>query len=204
MPFQYNSPPQAITPLTQGEIVSKILELPPVPSDIVTLTNDKMSPSVVRRSHPFVLVTTQDCDLSWDWNFRKTPEKTKKDQKDERKLLPHVQFCELFVHDEIRWNRGFNSTLWRRVQSNQDERYHVFPQAQIGNAEEVLPDLYIDFKRVFSLPTDYVYWLIDSGYSIRKAVVPDPYLRDVVQRLFSYLSRVAIPEDEDQPVPADK
>lgn len=101
----------------------------------------------------------------------------------------------MFKKEEIRWSRGFNSTLWERVTSNQDERYHFFQQAQIDDTGEQLPGLYVDFKLVFTLPTDYVYWLISCTYSNPIAVIPEPYFRDVIQRVFSYLSRVALPDE---------
>lgn len=185
--------------LRQGEIIANLLELPPAPSDIKTLQDEKISPEVIRRTHPLSLVITQDCDLDWDYKYRTTPGTIKKDEKDENKLLYHIQFCDLFIYDDIRFGRGLNRPLWERIQSNQDERYHHFISSQVGELETTLPDLYVDFKRVFSLPADYVYWLISTNFSKREALLPDPYLRDLIQRLFSYLSRVSIPDDEDSP-----
>ncbi len=200
MPFRYDSPPMVDERLRQGEIVLNLLELPPSPSDTETLFNEEKSPPVIRSTHPIALIVTQDCDLYWDWKLRQSPKEVKKDIKDERKQLPHIHFCEMFMKEEIRWSRGFNRPLWERVISNQDERYHLFHQSKIADTDEQLPDLYVDFKRVFTLPTEYVYWLISSAYSTRKAIMTEPYLRDVIQRVFSYLSRVALPEDESEAI----
>jgi hypothetical protein len=95
LPFRYLPPPTAPS-LRQGEIVTNLLELPPSPSDIETLKDERSSPSIIRRTHPLALIITQDCDLDWDYKFRITPQSTKKDEKDENKLLYHVQFCDLF------------------------------------------------------------------------------------------------------------
>lgn len=195
MPFRYLSSPAEAT-LSQGEIICNILEVPPTPSDIKQLYDETKAPHVIRRTHPMAVIISQDCDLDWDWKARALPEQVKKDELDENKLLTHVQFCELFKKEDIRWSRGFNSKLWERVTSGQDERYHQFNPAPIGDSERGgLPNLYADFKRIFSLPVDYAYWLISCDFAIRKALIPEPYLRDFIQRLFSYLSRVAIPDE---------
>ena len=182
MPLQYNSPPHLNAPLAHGEILFNLLELAVVPSDVETLHNEKKSPQVIRRTHPFALIISQECDLDWDWKYRTSVEVTRKDEKDERKWLPYVQFCDMFLKEDVRWKRGFNSALWTRVTSNQDERYLKFEQAQIDNVGDQIPELFVDFKRVFSMPTDYVYWLISSNYSIRKAIIPDPYIPSHSQR----------------------
>ena len=196
MPLQYDFPPTQ-PPFRQGEIVHNLLEISPTYSeDITELCDESKSPKVVRVTHPMAVIVTQDCDLRWDWMFRNSPEKVRKNEKDENKLLTHIHFCDLFEKGEIRGTRGFSSPLWERVQATQDERYHRFKEGVIGDAGgEMLSEVYVDFKRVFSLPSEYAYWLVTSGFSTSKAVIAEPYLRDFIHRLFSYLSRVAVPED---------
>lgn len=195
MPFRYLSSPAEAT-FRQGEIICNLLEVSPAPSHIEQLYDETKAPHVIRRTHPMAVIISQDCDLYWDWKARALPEQVKKDKQDESKLLSHLQFCELFKKEDIRCSRSFNSTLWERVTSGQDERYHQFNPAPIGDSKsEELPNLYADFKRTFSLPVDYAYWLISCDFASRKALIPETYLRDFIQRLFSYLSRVAIPDE---------
>jgi len=199
VPFKYE-PTTASFPINQGDIILNLLEILPIISekDIPELNNEGKVPPVIRRSHPAVVVITQDCDLKGDWEFRTQPANVKKDDRDERKLQEHVQLCDLFQKKEIRFQRGFNSSLWERVPSNQDERYHFFKSASIRDSnDDTLPDLYVDFKRTFSVPTSLIYSLISSGFAIRKARFPDPYRLDMIHRLFSYLSRIAVPTDQD-------
>jgi len=200
LPFHYDLSPTSL-PLCQGEIIFNLLEIVPVISnkeDIDNLPDERKPVSVVKRTHPIVLVVTQDCDIEWDWKVREAHSGIKKDDKDECKILEHIQLCDIFEYKDIRFSRGFNSKLWERVKSNQDERYHRFKEAAVeGSGDEALPELFADFKRVFTIPTEYLCTLVSSGFVIRKAKIAEPYLRDLIQRLFSYLSRVAIPEEED-------
>jgi hypothetical protein len=57
-----------------------------------------------------------------------------------------------------------------------------------------MPELYIDFKRVFGVFTAELYDGITNGGVIRKAVVPSIYLHDLMHRFFGFLSRVGVPD----------
>ncbi len=150
--------------------------------------------------HPFVVVMSADCDLYWDFQTR-YPDQLDQEQyqsplNDEthHKLLPHVLFCDVYNSDQIR-GRFQASYLWQRITQNQDERYHYFKSAPIGNStSDPLPDLCIDFKKTFALPTRHLYDSLPSKSVRRIAIVPPIYAHDLIQRFFSFLSRVALPE----------
>jgi hypothetical protein len=84
---------------------------------------------------------------------------------------------------------------FRRIKQNQDERYHHFPEAPIGERDggAGFPNLYLDFKKTLALPTLQLYEGIRDGGVTRRAVVPPIFLHDLVHRFFGYLSRVALP-----------
>ncbi|MBI2842218.1 MAG: hypothetical protein HYX78_02335 [Armatimonadetes bacterium] len=134
--------------------------------------------------HPRVIIVSQDCDLEQDYAGRQG-------QASSDKLLQHVLMCDMYEKDEIRGRSALNSALFRRVNQNQDERYHRFDNAPVGNSDRSLPELYVDFKRILSLPTGFVYDLLYRNEAQRVALVPGLYLHDFVHRLYSFLGRVA-------------
>jgi len=172
--------------LRQGEILANVFEL--VARVPIHQTVDVGQPIAVERvDHPLVTVVSQDCDLEWDYQARQK-------QVAEDKLLRHVLFCDLFTDVDIRARSNLKSDLFKRVRQNQDERYHHFAAAPTGQTGTDLPDLYADFKVIFSLPCDFVYLLLGGGQATRKCIVPPPYLHDFAHRLYGFLGRVAIPE----------
>jgi hypothetical protein len=136
---------------------------------------------------------TSDCDLLQDFNARSNVDSGGVALSEgDRRLVPQVLICDVFECDEIR--PQFDRDLWRRIKQNQDERYHRFASAPIGGHSLEMPELYIDFKRVFGVFTAELYDGITNGGVIRKAVVPSIYLHDLMHRFFGFLSRVGVPD----------
>jgi hypothetical protein len=194
MAFRYDLPPSSF-PLRQGEIIQNLQEVVPDASGNDSLTDATQRIAAYQIEHPFAIIVSQDCDLTQDCRARAQPN-PKLDT-----LLVHIQFCELFPAYEIK-DRGMDSKEWRQVKGNKLARYHHMDEASIGSDEQsTVPDLCADFKRTFSLDVAYTYWLVSSGAAVRKATVPDPYLRDFIHRLHSFLSRVPLPDDADMELP---
>jgi hypothetical protein len=60
-----------------------------------------------------------------------------------------------------------------------------------------MPELGIDFKRYFTVPTDDVYRQFALGQEIgvqRRAVLRPPFREDLAQRFYFFQARVALPE----------
>ncbi|HEY8505607.1 MAG TPA: hypothetical protein VIL46_13565, partial [Gemmataceae bacterium] len=149
-------------------------------------------PTLRETIHPFAVVLTQDCDLEQDFRVR-FPEAKPSD-----KLIPGVLFCEVATAEELFGIiRQTNKKLWDRIKISKDERYHflqkVDPSSDLLN--EGLPELAIDFKRYFTIPTDEVYRRIEVGEAKRRCVLVSPYLEHLSSRFAYFLSRVALPED---------
>ena len=90
-----------------------------------------------------------------------------------------------------------NKKLWDHIRINKDERYHFLqkvepPDDALGQG---LPELGLDFKRYFTVPTDEVYRRVELSEAQRRCFLASPYLEHLSSRFAFYLSRVALPED---------
>jgi hypothetical protein len=92
--------------------------------------------------------------------------------------------------------RELSSDQWARVRQNKDERYQflqkVLPQEDADG--EGIPELGIDFKRYFTVPTDEVYYRLESG-ARRRCQMRSPYLEHLSTRFGYYQFRVALPAE---------
>lgn len=170
----------------QGEIIENLYEFRPKPQESETIDLDQPI-TVDAINYPYTIIISQECDLKQDYE-------TRFDQIPDGKQLEHILLCGLLLEDEIRTRPKLKSDIFRRIRQNQDERYHHFIGSKIGETEQVLPDLYADFIGTFSLPLEFMYSLVDKGLTIRKGVLPTPFLEDFIHRLYSFLGRVATPE----------
>lgn len=164
---------------------------------------------------PYIIILSQDCDLDEDFNSYQNyeqknvselsslffEESTKKiDHKIKTmydKLLPSVLVCPAFPAEQVRngihlknYNnyamQYLNSDMWNLVKINQNSRYHFleeYPDYQI-------PNLVIDFKRHYTLPTHYIYSIFKESYV---GSLNELYRERLSQRFFNYLSRIGLP-----------
>lgn len=140
---------------------------------------------------------TNACDLLWDYETRQSiPEEEKQEDDWERsypRITPHVLVCEALGESEIKGLHQLNTGRLKRIQKNQEERLHYVQGAAVESSHGSLPDLYLDFKKAFSLPTQSVYDGIDAKGIYRVAVLAGDYRYDLMHRFFGFLSRVGIP-----------
>ena len=79
------------------------------------------------------------------------------------------------------------SDLWRRVKQNQDERYHRIHSGKIeGESDLEHPALYLAFKRMFTMHTEFLYRSLATGEVKRSGVVPPIWILN--SGYFSYHS----------------
>lgn len=180
------------TPLRQCEILAGVIEARIAIESLRQGDGDEIE----ERLHPFAVVINQECDLVWDYNARSA---SPGNHRLASKLLPNILFCELWPADRLRGNQSIASDIWRRIKQNQDERYHYLQgcKADCDLGGEGLPELAIDFKRVFTVPTEEVYHRIGAGQVRRRCVLGWPFLQDLSNRFGYYHLRVALPD----PVP---
>jgi hypothetical protein len=142
--------------------------------------------SVVRVDYSYVVVLSQSCDLQQDFAGRQS----------EKPQLPDVLLCHVPTAEELRALCG-GSDIWKRIRQNKDERYHFLEKvpSECDTRQEGLPELGVDFKRYFTLPTDEVYRRIELGPTLRRTVLCTPYLEHLSSRFAYFLGRVALPRD---------
>lgn len=170
----------------QGEIVSNLVQ---ARLDVGSIVPGRQ-PVVDFITHPYAVVLAQACDLESDFMSRSGQRQT-------GARIPSILFCEAADVDRFRSGADIKSDIWRRVRANKDERYHylrgVGPDTDA--AQQGTPDLALDFKRYFTIPTDEVYRRLETGELQRRAYLEPPYREHLATRFFHYHYRVALPED---------
>lgn len=154
------------------------------------------------RVHPFAIVMTQDCDLEQDFRERSKGA----DERDNDRLLPSVLFCEMMNFDRIIDRCRIKGKDNRKgVERNDNFRFQylraVLPDNECsGNG---IPQLCIDFKRYFTIPTDEVYRQADdnSEAALRRCQLNECYREHLQHRFATCFSRVSLELDHHMPFP---
>jgi hypothetical protein len=181
--YERSSPDVA---LRQGEILTNIIQLR------VNLRSFQAGeePSVDAVVHPYALIVTQDCDVVQDFTPRQ------QGQLDSDKILPSVLFCEVVTANDLRGRSEIKTDIWKRIRQNKDERYQFLEMVSPDDdlLGQGLPELGIDFKRYFTIPTEEVYhWLtLDAR---RRCRLVSPYLEHFSNRFYYYQGRIALPAE---------
>lgn len=170
--------------IRQGEIVTNIIQLK---LDLKTINDDpkRLTPVI----HPIAIIVSQDCDLDWDYRARQG-------QADSQKNLPNVLFCSVARAEDLRTQDGINSSIWKQIQINKNERYHFFQKVAPAQdaIHEGLPEMGVDFKIYFTLPADEVYKRLETEAK-RRCCLVSPYLEHFASRFYYFQSRIALPEE---------
>jgi hypothetical protein len=132
-------------------------------------------------------VLSQDCDLDFDFKARNGQEK-------EDKRLPNILFCEVITAAELKGAQAMNSSIWSSVKRNKDERYQFLQKVETADdaADQGVPELGIDFKKYFTIPTEEVYVQLQKT-ARRRCRLLSPFLEHLSTRFAHYLCRVALP-----------
>lgn len=215
MVLRYDLPP-ASGALRQGEILGDVYEhISNLPASRSQERQESLVESV---KHNLLIVMSPDCDLDFDFKAR-FPNKEGKEQPKSiqefmelGKILLHIILAKIStditptlpstilkvlfakVCDKATIGTRFVKTeVWKLVTQNQNERYHYFPEAPIGDPPiNTLPELYIDFKKSISIPTQSLYAGLHGGEIKRIGLVPDRYIHDLMHRFYGFLSRVGV------------
>jgi hypothetical protein len=174
--------------LRQGEIITGLIHYivradPEKPGNVIT--------SGV--SLPYAIIATPDCDLLH--SFRAI-----RDSKSER--INGVLFFEAEEALVARKRIPLNTQQWRDVRRSRLEGYHLLNcfQPRHDLLGQQIPDLLIDFKRYFMLPTLEVYrqcQLVNQPKATRRCYLGDLWREDLQQRAMSFMQRVGTPDPED-------
>lgn len=191
MAFAYEASP-ASPALRQAEVLQDLTEYRAVG------LSDGGALEYLVVNHAAVVLLSQDCDLEQDCALR-FPVDADAPPAEEIEMhansLAQVLLCDAYGETEIRAKlTNFGSKDWKRVEQNQNERYHGFAAAQVGeDSEDVVDAMYIDFRKHFTVPTSFLYDRVAAGDVVRRAVIPPIHSHDLVHRFYGYQSRVALP-----------
>lgn len=174
------------TTLRQGEIFTNVIQLRANYEELI-----KGNYVADRIVHPYAIVLSQDCDCIQDHYSRSKG----------KSLVPTILFGE--VH-EAGWMRDKSNTetkidgdIWKSVRQNKNERYQFLEAVppDVDAQNQGLPELTIDFRRFFSIPTDEFYHRVTSGEAMRRCRLASPYLEHLAGRFGYFAQRVALPKD---------
>lgn len=143
----------------------------------------------------FCITLTQDCDLLQDFDRR---------IQGKNGSLDHCLFAEAQSADRVRSSIG-GSDLWKPVSQNKNERFYLLSEVPSDDDQlkAGLPCLVIDFRTLFSLPTEDVYrQLQNDGIANRRSRLADLYREHLQLRMANFLSRVMLPEPHKYVSPA--
>ena len=140
------------------------------------------------KNHPLVIVLSPECDLEWDYQARKD------ESVQDTKMMSHVLLCDLEDRAVLWQTRIVSSDHDRRVKANRDERYHFLRTSQVDGGG-CINDFYIDFKRLFALPTEYLVEEIKSPRVERCGYLSSPWVQHLTQRFTFFLGRVGLPDE---------
>lgn len=177
-------------PLRQGEILSDLVEV----RLAAECLRPDAEPLIEEIFHPYAVVLTQDCDLEWDFRYRRTADPADQGRL-ANKTVPHILLCQADAAERLRGNQNIKSDIWRRISRNLDERYHILPEVskELDRLSKGIPALALDFKRVFTIPTDELYYRLRFGAQ-RRCFLRSPFLQSLSSRFAYFLGRVALPE----------
>ena len=177
------------TAIRQGEIISNLIQ---VSVNLEALTNGELKGDQI--THPYAIVLTQDCDCIQDFRARRAS--------GTRNDVPCILFGELHAADWMR-DKGnsmkIDSDIWKSVKQNKNERYQFLQLVppELDREGTGLPELIVDFRRFFALPTDEVYLRISLGEAKRRCRLVSPYLEHFGSRFSFFCQRVALPRDHE-------
>jgi hypothetical protein len=150
---------------------------------------------VTKIRFPFVIILTQDCDLSQDHKFR-TETKTTQDKWLISVLAAPIYNAEHVFAGEHLSDIGIKSEPVNKkgrpgeiLMQNQNPRFHFL---EFPIEVPIVPSV-IDFKHYFSVPVLYLQPLKKTNFV---CTVSELYREDISQRFASFLSRIGLPTVE--------
>lgn len=181
--------------LRQGEILTNVVELQVRLESIASVNSDSVYQANPIQ-HSFAIIVSQDCDLEQDFNYRYG------NRGNDRNELPSVLLCQAediedFINSEKYRTLFTSKTFKGNFKNNNEFRYHFVQEipAALSAVDKRVPELGIDFKRYFSMPTAEVYHRINLDHTRRCSVLESPYRDHFSQRFYNFNNRIALPEE---------
>jgi hypothetical protein len=172
--------------LRQSEILGNVTQ---AHLAIESVRNGEAAPQILPKVHPFAVVMTQDCDLEQDFNARTSGSV--------QNMIPSVLLCEAEYAEALLAKVPPGKDIKKPIAENRNERYHILDTVPAGcdASGSGIPQLGIDFKRLFTIPTDELYLRLERE-AIRRCYMESPYLENLGNRFSRFIGRVALPNVE--------
>jgi hypothetical protein len=149
--------------------------------------------STIQIEFQYIIVLSQDCDLTWGNEFFSRDMKKPFNQ-----YLHNILLTPAFPAELVRGGEhltelyGFNSSRitsanWKLIKQNSNSRYHYLP----ADIDLQIPDLLIDFKAYYTIPFSYILELYSVSYH---ATINELFRESLSQRFAYFLTRIALPE----------
>lgn len=147
--------------------------------------------AIISITLPYAIVLSQDCDLEQDYNQRQDNASSTNDKFMQSILVCPAYIAESFKRGEHLKNMGLIMNTWGRdkwkdIKSNQNQRFHYFPNDPANN----MPEIVVDFKQYYTIPRDDIYPLHKEKYKISIAPL---FREDISLRFATYLARIGLP-----------
>lgn len=162
--------------------------------DVAFRLVDDIDNSVKEFKFPYLVVITQDCDLE-NSKYDLVPPQLPFSN---NQFLPNVMFLPAFPAESVREGKHLENLfqvtqnridkdLWKPIIKNHNERYHFLN----NYIDYQIPELIIDFKTYFTLPTKYFKQIYKINYL---ATINELFREELSQRFSMYLARIATPK----------
>lgn len=174
--------------VAQGDIVSNV-------EHVESVSESSGDLSVAKIIFPFVVVLTQDCDLSQDFTFRHgRPAKDSHDKYIFSAIVAPLYNVEHFFQGEHLSRLGYRMqqinrkrTPGKTILQNDNPRYHYmdFPE------DVPIPPSVVDFKHYFTVNVEYLRQQRRKEFVCR---VSPLYRELLTQRFANFLARIGLPD----------
>lgn len=175
--------------IIQGDIISNVEYIESVKNIDGVLEISKII-------FPMVLVLTQDCDLTWDYDNRQDLTKSNQDKYLFSVIVVPIYNYEHFIRGEHlsdlnqhmgTINSNPNKTENKNLKKNETPRYHYM---EFTKDVPIVPSV-IDFKHYFTVN---IIELTEHKKNHYVCTLADLFRERVSQRFSNYLSRIGLPE----------
>ena len=179
------APSVAGTELRQVEILSHVVQLRL--REMAPLQGAERD--LVEIQWAWAIIVTQDCDLEQDFRARRGDVAADK-------ILPNILLCG--AQEAAKAVVPPGREIWKPIQQNKNERYQFLERVppELDAAGEGVPELLVDFKQYFTLPTDELYRRVAAG-TRRRCRLINEYLQHFASRFNFYQNRVALPAEHE-------
>lgn len=144
--------------------------------------------------HEYAVILSQDCDLTQHHNAVIALEMDEARRRNAQLTHMLVVVAEPFESMKTRLGNGKQR---ERVPQNKDERYQFLAgvPVELDATGEGIPDLLLDFKRLFSVPAVVLAQRVTCGETKRRARLLTPYAEHLSVRFGHFYQRVGLDLD---------